>query len=146
MAPPSSVRFDDAVAARLSAFVSTHPGLSASSATNLLVDEALRSHEHPLVVFRDGPAGRRARLVGGPDVWEVVRAVRSARAAEPELTAAEIVSLVSDGSGVAEHLVHAAVDYWADYPDDVDAWVSRAEQEGRAAEERWHRERRLLAG
>jgi len=21
-------------------------------------------------VFRDGPAGRRARLIGGPDVWE----------------------------------------------------------------------------
>jgi hypothetical protein len=23
-----------------------------------------------LIVFRDGPAGRRARLIGGPDVWE----------------------------------------------------------------------------
>lgn len=146
MTSPSSVRFDPAVAAKLASFVSRHPGLSASSATNLLVDEALRSQEHPLVVFRDGPAGRRARLVGGPDVWEVVRAVRSARTAEPELPADEIVELVGETSGVPEHLVRAAVDYWADYPDDVDAWVSRAEDESRAAEERWRRERRLLAG
>ena len=146
MTPPSSVRFDPAVAARLAVFVSTHPGLSASSATNLLVDEALRSQAHPLVVFRDGPAGRRARLVAGPDVWEIVRAVRGARAAEPDLSADEIVSLVEETSGVPEHLVKAAVDYWADYPDDVDAWVTRAEEESRAAEDRWRRERRLLAG
>src|SRR3954452_975112 len=125
MATPSSVRFDDEVAARLSQFVATHPGLSASSATNLLVDEALRSQEHPLVVFRDGPAGRRARLVGGPDVWEVVRAVRSARSAEPDLDSDEVIALVKETTGVAEHLVRAAVDYWADHPDDVDAWISR---------------------
>lgn len=146
MATPSSVRFDDEVAARLSQFVATHPGLSASSATNLLVDEALRSQDHPLVVFRDGPAGRRARLVGGPDVWEVVRAVRSARVAERELSPDQVVALVAETSGVAEHLVRAAVDYWADYPHDVDVWVDRAERESKAAEERWRREHRLLAG
>ena len=146
MATPSSVRFDEEVAARLTRFVATHPGLSASSATNLLVDEALRSQDHPLVVFRDGPAGRRARLVGGPDVWEVVRAVRSARAAEREMSPDEVIALVAETSGVAEHLVRAAVDYWADYPDDVDAWVDRAERESKSAEERWRREHRLLAG
>ena len=42
--------------------------------------------------------------------------------------------------------LRAAVDYWADYPDDVDAWVDRAERESKSAEERWRRERRLLAG
>jgi len=31
--------------------------------------------EHPLVRFAEGPAGRRARLVGtGKDVWEVIAA------------------------------------------------------------------------
>jgi len=146
MGTPSSVRFDDAVAARLAQFVATHPGLSASSATNLLVDEALRGQDHPLVVFRDGPAGRRARLIGGPDVWEVVRAVRSARAAERELSPDQVIALVAETSGIAEHLVRAALDYWGDYPDDVDVWVDRAEREGRAAQERWRREHRLLAG
>src|SRR3954469_584466 len=34
------------------------------------VEEGLRMDEHPLVRFVDGPAGRRARLVGtGMDVW-----------------------------------------------------------------------------
>jgi hypothetical protein len=142
------VRFDPAVAKRLAAFVAMHPGLSASAATNLLVDEALRSQEHPLIVFRDGPAGRRARLVGGPDVWEVVRAVRSARDAEPEpdLGADEVVALVEETTGVPAHLIRAAIDYWADHPDDVDAWIARADTESRAAEERWRREQRLLAG
>lgn len=139
------MRFDPAVAAKLAAFVATHPGLSASAATNLLVDEALRSQEHPLVVFRDGPAGRRARLVGGPDVWEVVRAVRSARGAEPDLDADEIVDLVEETTGVPTHLVRAAIDYWADHPRDVDAWIARADAESLAAEERWRREQRLLA-
>lgn len=32
--------------------------------------------EHPRIVFRDGPAGRRAGLVGGPDVWEVIDVIR----------------------------------------------------------------------
>lgn len=146
MAGPASVRFDPEVARRLAAFVSTHPGLSASAATNLLVDEALRSQDHPLVVFRDGPAGRRARLVGGPDVWEVVRAVRSAREAEPDLDSDDVIALVEETSGVVAHVVRAAIGYWADHPDDVDAWIARADAESVAAEERWHREQRLLAG
>ena len=145
MAPsPASVRFEPAVAARLARFVASHPGLSASAATNLLVDEALRCQEHPLIVFRDGPAGRRARLAGGPDVWEVARAVRSARAAEPHLSPAALVALVSETSGVAERLVRAAIDYWTAFPDEIDGWIDRAEAEAAEAEERWRREQRLL--
>jgi hypothetical protein len=145
MAGPASVRFDPAVAERLAAFVSTHPGLSASSATNMLVDEALRSQEHPLVVFRDGPAGRRARLIGGPDVWEVVRAVRSARAAEPGLDPDDVIGLVEETSGVPAHLIRAGIEYWADHSAEIDAWTTRADAEAAAAEERWRREQRLLA-
>jgi Domain of unknown function (DUF5615) len=50
-----------------------------------VVDEALRTREHPGITFRPGPAGRRAGLASGPDVWEVVRVIRSARSAEPGL-------------------------------------------------------------
>jgi hypothetical protein len=44
-----------------------------------------RMDEHPLIRFADGPAGRRARLVGtGKDVWEIIAVVRDndGRAAE----------------------------------------------------------------
>lgn len=144
MASPTSVRFEPHVAERLARFVASHPGLSASAATNLLVDEALRAQEHPLVVFRDGPAGRRARLVGGPDVWEVARAFRSARTAEPELGSEELLLLVGDTTGVSARLVHATIEYWASFPEEIDGWIDRADEEAADAEQRWHREWALL--
>lgn len=144
MSSPSSVRFDRHVAARLARFVASHPGLSSSAATNLLVDEALRTQEHPLIVFRDGPAGRRARLVGGPDVWEVARAIRSARTAEADLGTQELVALVSDTAGVSPRLIRATIEYWASFPDEIDGWIDRADAEAAAAEQRWHREQALL--
>ena len=145
MASPASVRFHPDVARRLSRFVAAHPGLSASAATNLLVDEALRGQDYPLVIFRDGPAGRRARLIGGPDVWEVARAVRNARATEPDLAPDALLELVGDTSGVPAGLLRAAIDYWAAYPDEIDAWIDRADAEASEAEQRWHREQALLA-
>lgn len=144
VASPSSIRFDPEVLRRLGDYVSAHPGTSVSSAGNRLVDEALRSNEHPLVVFRDGPAGRRARLVGGPDVWQVIRAVRSARTAEPDLDAEAIVALVSDTGGVSVPLVRAAIGYWSAYPDEIDTLISRADREEPEARERWQREHQLL--
>jgi hypothetical protein len=142
---PTPVRFDDAVAARLQAYVATHPGLSLSSAANRLVDEGLRTTEHPGVTYREGPSGRRAGLVGGPDVWEVVRAVRSARAAEPELTENALLSLVAGNSGLPMRLLRTALRYWAAYPDEVDAEVDAAGEAELAAERAWHREQNLLA-
>lgn len=130
------MRFAPDVASRLSRFVAALPGLSASAATNLLVDEGLRGQDHPLVVFRDGPVGRRARLVGGPDVWEVARAVRSARTAEPDLGPGEVVDLVSDTSGVPVRLVRAAIEYWTAFPDEIDDRIGRAEAETGEVEQR----------
>lgn len=136
MPSPASVRFDASVVDRLSRFVAARPGLSASAATNLLVDEGLRMQEHPLVVFRDGPAGRRARLIGGPDVWEVAAAVRSARMGEPDLESADLLALVTETSGVEPRLVRAAVDYWSAFPAEIDAWIGRAQHAAAEAEAR----------
>ncbi len=114
--PPTPVRFDTAVAIRLQTYVAAHPGLSLSSAANRLVDEGLRTTEHPGITFREGPTGRRAGLVGGPDVWEVVRVLRSARAAEPELDENALVSLVAENAGLQRRLLRTALRYWAAYP------------------------------
>jgi hypothetical protein len=46
--------------------------ISTSVLAEELIDEGLRTRRHPMVVFRDGASGRRAALIGGPDVWEVV--------------------------------------------------------------------------
>jgi hypothetical protein len=140
------VRFDMAVADRLSAFVVANPGMSLSSAANRLVDEALRMDEHPGIAFRPGPTGRRAGLAGGPDVWEVVRAIKSARTAEPGLAEDDLLALVTENTGIPVRLIHAAVRYWASYTDEIDAELAAAEAAEDTAEDAWRRERRLLAG
>ena len=140
------VRFDPPVAERLASFVAANPGMSLSSAANRLVDEAMRMAEHPGVIFRSGPTGRRAALAGGPDVWEVIRAIKSAHAAEPGLDSDDLVSLVSDNTGMAPRLLTTAVRYWAAYPGEVDAEIAAADAAEDAAEQAWLRERQLLAG
>ena len=140
------VRFDPPVADRLVSFVAANPGMSLSSAANRLVDEALRMTEHPGIIFRPGPTGRRAALAGGPDVWEVVRAVKSALAAEPGLRGDDLLSLVSGNTGMALRLLNTAVHYWAAYPDEIDAEITAADAAEEAAEQAWLRERQLLAG
>ena len=146
MATPRSVRFDDSVVERLASYVSRHPGLTASSVAARLVDEGLRMEEHPGVMFRDGPMGRRATLVAGPDVWEVIRALRSARSAEPAPAEPELLDLVADNTGVALRLLRVAVDYWAAYPDEVDALVDHAARTDDAHRVAAERARGLLAG
>ena len=144
--PATPVRFDPAVADRLAAFAAANLGMSLSSAANRLVDEALRMTEHPGLVFRPGPTGRRAALAAGPDVWEVIRAVRSAHAAEPGLEGDDLLTLVSDNTGIALRLLSTAVRYWAAYPEEIDMEVAAADTAEEAAEQAWSRQRRLLAG
>jgi len=140
------VRFDAAVAERLSSFVAANPGMSLSSAANRLVDEALRVSEHPGIVFRPGPTGRRAGLAGGPDVWEAVRAIKSARAAEPGLAEDDLLAMVGGNTGVPVRLLRIAIRYWASYPTEIDAEIAAADRSEELAEQAWQREQRLLAG
>ena len=128
MAAPTSVRFDEPVTERLASYVARHPGLTRSAVAARYVDEGLRMDEHPGILFRDGPAGRRATVVGGPDVWEIVREVQAARAAEPELAEAELLVMLEEGTGVPPRMIRTALDYWAAYPDEVEALIDYAEQ------------------
>jgi hypothetical protein len=141
---PSSVRFEPRVLERLSAFVAVHQELTLSSATSRLVDEALRAREHPLITFKDGPAGRRARVVGGPDVWEIIGAVRSVRTAEPDLAGDEALAVVAETSGVPTPFLRAALAYWGDDPEEVDAFLDRARAEAGQAQAAWERQQELL--
>jgi hypothetical protein len=101
-------------------------------------------HEHPLIAFKDGPAGRRARLVGGPDVWEVIGAVRSVRDAEPDLAGDEVLAVVEETSGTPLPFLRAALAYWGDYPEEVEAFLDRAQAEAAQARASWERQQELL--
>ena len=81
--------------------------------------------EHPLIRFAEGPAGRRARLLGtGKDVWEVVATVRDNDGDLGE--AARYLELPLG-------LVQAAVSYYGAYPDEIDQWIDLNEQEAAEA-------------
>jgi hypothetical protein len=142
---PTPVRFDLRVAARLASFAAARPGLSLSAAANLLVDEGLRMAEHPGIVFREGPSGRRAGVAGGPDVWEVIRAVKSARANHTELPEDDLLALVAANAGVPLRRLLIAVGYWANYPVEIETEIGVAEDAETSAEAALSRQRDLLA-
>jgi hypothetical protein len=101
--------------------------------------------EHPGVVFRDGPTGRRAGLAGGPDIWEVIRAIRSARSVEPELDEDKLLDVVAVNTGMPLRKLRTALSYWASFPSEVDHAIAVADDAETTAEVAWRRERDLLA-
>ncbi len=105
-----------------------------------LIDEGLRMEDHPGVVFRDGPAGRRAALAGGPDVWEIIETVKGTG-----LTGDQAIAATAEWGALTHAQVHAAVRYYADFRDEIDeriAFNSREADRQRAA---WVRAREALA-
>lgn len=103
------------------------------------IDEGMRLDRHPGIVFRDGPAGRRAVVVGGPDVWEIIGAVRSA----PE-RGERLIEALAARMGVPAAKVRVAIRYYAEYPVEVDAFIALVEREGREHEQALERERQLI--
>jgi hypothetical protein len=76
MTTPLSIRFEPGLLARLRQRAVAETGANTSALAQRLVDEGLRMAEHPGIVFKGGPSGRRAALAYGPDVWEVVKFLR----------------------------------------------------------------------
>jgi uncharacterized protein (DUF433 family) len=110
---------------------------SRTSLAERYVEEGLRMDEHPGVGFADGPAGRRAILLGtGLDVWEIVDTVKQ-NAGSVDAAAAYLELPVAS--------VRAAIRYYATFRDEIDELLDRraaiAERERLAAE----RERTILA-
>ena len=103
------------------------------------IDEGLRLERHSGIVFRTGPAGRRAVIVGGPDVWEVVAAARGA----PE-SGEELVTALAERIGVPIERIRTAIRYYAEYPDEVDRFIAMVDEEGLRHEQTLERERQLL--
>jgi len=122
-----SVRLDDSLAERLR-LRARAAGETLSDRLRRYAEEGARREEHPLIVFRDGPTGRRAGLLGGPDVWEVVMWVEDL-AAEPDSVAA----LVED-SALSRSQVDAALRYRAAYPDEIVARIDLHRRETAAAD------------
>ncbi|MGN6088267.1 MAG: hypothetical protein ACTHNT_03140 [Actinomycetales bacterium] len=144
MPTPRSVRFDDSTVTRLAAYVRRHPGLSSSSAAALLVEEGLRMDEFPGIVFRSGPTGRRAAVVGGPDVWEVIREIRSLRDDAAGLTGERLLERVAEDSCLPLASVRSAISYYSAFPDEIDSQLQDADAAEHQLAETLARKRGLL--
>jgi uncharacterized protein (DUF433 family) len=128
MSQPLSLRLPDATLERLSA-CARRRRLAPRTLAQRYVEEGLRMDEHPLVRFVDGPAGRRACLVGsGLDLWEVIDVVRENG---------------GDVAATAEYLelplglVQAAVTYYGAYPEEIDDWIEANRREREQTHAAW---------
>jgi hypothetical protein len=123
-----SVRLEDSLAERLR-LRARAAGETLSDRLRRYAEEGSRREEHPLITFRDGPTGRRAGLLGGPDVWEVAMWLEDL---EDEGEADPVAALVAD-SALTRSQVEAALRYSAAYPDEVAARVELHRRETAAA-------------
>ncbi len=118
---------------------SRRAGQTRSHLAKTLLEEGLRMQAHPGIVFREGPAGRRPGLAGGPDVWEIIRVIKGAKA-EGDGPLGHTAEL----TGLTTEQVRMAVRYFAAYADEIDAWIQRVDEEAAQAEASWQREQALL--
>ena len=111
-----SVRLDDRLAERLR-LRARAAGESLSDRLRRYAEEGARRDEHPMITFRDGPTGRRAGLLGGPDVWEIAMWIDEiGSGADPAM------ELASDGV-LTRAQIDAALAYRAVYPDEIQARI-----------------------
>lgn len=140
MSAPLSIRFDTKLLERLRRRAQSTPGSTPSGLVQRLVDEGLRMAEHPGIVFKDGPSGRRAALAFGPDAWEIVKVLREIDERGPTAIAA-----TADMLALAGAKVRAVMHYYAAYPAEIDAEIEEADRVSTAAQAAWEAEQRLLA-
>lgn len=124
-----SVRLDDGLVERLR-IRSRAAGESLSDRLRRYAEEGARRDEHPLITFRDGPTGRRAGVVAGPDVWEISMWIEDlVHEADP------VAALLEDGVVTRPH-VDAALRYRSAYPDEIAARIELHRRETAAADQR----------
>ncbi len=139
MTSPLSIRFDRDVLERLRRRAASTPGATPSGLVQRLVEEGLRMAEHPGVVFKDGPGGRRPALKVGPDVWELVKFLR-----EIDERGEAAIDAACEVFVVPEDAVRAGLAYYTSYPDEIDAWIADADAVSERVEHAWRRQQKLL--
>jgi uncharacterized protein (DUF433 family) len=136
MSRPRSFRLPDTLLASLQGRARER-GESANALAERYLEEGLRRDDHPLLVFRDGAAGRRAALVGTRlDVAQVIDTLRESD---------NSVEATAEYLGIPEQHVRAAVRYYADFREEVDEWREHTRAVAEREEESWRREQAILA-
>lgn len=111
---------------------------SRNALADRLLGEAIRLEHHPLIRFHRGPAGRRQPLVIGTRLFvhQVMATLRGSGGDVDE--AARYL-------GVVPRLVRAALEYYAEFTDELDEDAAFAQRVERDERSRWDRQQRALA-
>ncbi|MGD8329783.1 MAG: hypothetical protein PVJ49_10115 [Acidobacteriota bacterium] len=110
-----SFRISEQLARQVAERAGRWPARSDSDTYRQVIEEWVRLQDHPGIRFVDGPAGRRAALVGGPDIWEIIDMAR-------ELGFDEAVILDAYPWLTADNL-RIARRYFDAYPDEIEALI-----------------------
>ena len=98
-----------------------------SEALRAIVDECVTMAKYPALEFRDGPAGRRPGLRGGPDVWELVMVARDA-GSEAEALRGYF------GPHLSAEAIGQALSYAGEHREDVEVWLEENDRLGEELE------------
>ncbi|MGH3276634.1 MAG: hypothetical protein ACRDNZ_20190 [Streptosporangiaceae bacterium] len=140
MSVPLSIRFDEGLLTRLRRRAQSLASSSTSALAQRLIDEGLRMADHPGIIFKDGPSGRRAALAYGPDIWEVIKYLREIDDRGPAALDAAAGTFAADPRRIA-----AAVSYYGEYPDEVNDAIIAADEASLRAEMAWKIRQQLIA-
>lgn len=110
-----SFRIPDELARRVAYHARSWSTPRDSDTYRQIIEEWTRLQDHPGVRFVDGPAGRRAALVGGPDIWEIVDVARDL-SFDPSRIADAYPWLTEEKLAVARR-------YFEAYPDEIEALI-----------------------
>jgi hypothetical protein len=115
-------------------------GTTVTALVATLLDEGLKIRRFPGIIYRDGPAGRRAAVLGGPDVWEIIRALKTA----PGRGEQRLRRLGAE-LGLPRPIVAAALEFYTAFPEEIDARIAADERAARRIRKMVERRERLLA-
>jgi hypothetical protein len=124
-----SVRLDERLAERLR-LRARAAGETLSDRLRRYAEEGARRDEHPLITFRDGPTGRRAGVVGGPDVWEIAMWIDDLGPVD------DPAADVTRDRPITRAQMDAAVAYRTAYPEEIQARIDLHRDETSAASSR----------
>ncbi len=110
---------------------------SRNALADRLLGEAVRLERHPLIRFHEGASGRRQPLVVGTRLY-VHQVMATLRAGDGVDEAAAYL-------GIPARMVRAAIEYFAEFADEVDEDADVAARVERDERARWERQQRALA-
>lgn len=89
------------------------------------------------IAYVDGPSGRRASLINGPDVWEVNACLIGTWQDQPTLTPEQLVEAVATDLSLAPELVIAARAYYASHRLEISEQIAENQQMAADMEKAW---------